>query len=65
MTLSASQKQKPATVMILDAAKALPSADLSTTVYVALADKRDMKAVDLEWLGNKLCQLAWEMQRQS
>lgn len=63
MKLTAAQKQRPATIMILDAAKVVPSNELCNAVYVALADKRDIRADDLEKLANRLGQLAWEMQR--
>lgn len=63
MTLETQPKQKTPYAALLASVKALPSSVMCEGLYLAISEKRDVGADDLEWLGNQLCRLAWEMQR--
>jgi CTP:molybdopterin cytidylyltransferase MocA len=53
----------PPTVSLLNAAKALHGGSLCRVIYVALADKPDISAADLEDLSNRIGRLAHERNR--
>ena len=53
----------PPTLALLNAAKALQGGALCSVVYVALADKPDINAADLEKLSNQIGRLAHERNR--
>lgn len=53
----------PPTVALLNAAKALHGGSLCRVIYVALADKPDISAADLEELSNRIGRLAHERNR--
>ena len=60
---TASRSAAASAVMLIDAVRPMPSKSVCNVVYVALADKKDITAADLEELSNKLGRLAWEKAR--
>lgn len=58
-----SRSAAASTLMLIDALRTLASKQACNAIYAALADKKDIKAEDLEELGNKLGRLAWELTR--
>jgi len=49
--------------MLQEAASALPSEQLCNAIYIAIADKRDVRPEHIEILANRLGRLAHERNR--
>jgi hypothetical protein len=51
--------QAEAVTAIVTGAQVLPSKRLTSAIYTALLDKRDISEAELEELANKISRLAW------
>lgn len=55
--------QAEAVTAIIKGAQVLPTRRLTSALYMALLDHRDMSVAELEDLGNRIGRLAWQRGR--
>jgi hypothetical protein len=55
--------QAEAVTAIVTGSQVLPSKRLTSAIYTALLDKRDISEAELEELANKISRLAWARAR--
>ena len=65
LTIAQLRSRSDAQSKISEAIRPLDSLDAVNSVYGAMIGRDGMSAKDLSWLGNKLCQIAWDMERET
>ena len=62
-TMPVRDVQSEAVAAIIQGSAILPSKRLTTAIYTALLDSRDMSVAELDDLANRISRLAWQRGR--